>query len=430
MAARGIPDEQAPYIGAPNWLYNLHVLWMARIQLLKIAGVSLVVSILVSILIPKIYTSQTRIMPPEAGGSGSAMLAAVAGRAIGSDTLGALAASLMGGHNTGALYIELLKSDSVMGNLITRFQLQQVYHKRYRVDAAKVLARRTRIVQDKKSGVITLSVRDTDPSRARDMAQAYLDGLNTLVIRTSKSSAHRESEFIEKRLVEVKDKLYSAQDAMSEFSSSHAAIDLKEQGRATVESQARLQAALIVAKGDLESLQQIYGDASVRVQVARAKIGELERELEKMGGSSAPLPVASSDTGSTSSSSASYLPLRQVPRLAVPYANLYRELKVQETVYDLLIQQYEIARIQEAKDIPVVNIIDAPGIPEKKSFPPRALLSLASTLVVVLVASWVIVKRHYWLLLDPSDTRRRFANEVLAVLRPAARGMRKGRAVA
>ena len=430
MAARGIPDEQAPYIGAPNWLYNLHLLWMARIQLLKIAGVSLVVSILVSILIPKIYTSQTRIMPPEAGGSGSAMLAAVAGRAIGSDTLGALAASLMGGHNTGALYIELLKSDSVMGNLITRFQLQQVYHKRYRVDAAKVLARRTRIVQDKKSGVITLSVRDTDPSRARDMAQAYLDGLNTLVIRTSKSSAHRESEFIEKRLVEVKEKLYSAQDAMSEFSSSHAAIDLKEQGRATVESQARLQAALIVAKGDLESLQQIYGDASVRVQVARAKIGELERELEKMGGSSAPLPVASSDTGSTSSSSASYLPLRQVPRLAVPYANLYRELKVQETVYDLLTQQYEIARIQEAKDIPVVNIIDAPGIPEKKSFPPRALLSLASTLVVVLVASWVIVKRHYWLLLDPSDTRRRFANEVLAVLRPATRRMRKGRAVA
>lgn len=429
-AVRATQAPQAQYVGAPNWLYNLRVLWTARVRLMKIGAAGFAVSVLIAFLIPKMYTSQARIMPPEMGGSGSGLLAAVAGRAMGSDTLGALAASLLGGHNSGALFIELLKSDSVMGDLINRFQLQSVYHKRYRVDTAKVLARRTQIVLDKKSGVITLSVRDTDPVRARDMTQAYLDGLNSLVIRTSRSSAHRESEFIEKRLVEVKDKLYRAQEAMSEFSSTHATIDLKEQGRATVESQAKLQAALIVAKSDLESLQQIYGDASIRVQVARARIAELERELSKMGGTAAPLVDASTTAGATDSSSSSYLPLRQVPRLAVPYANLYRELRVQETVYDLLTQQYEIARIQEAKDIPVVNIIDGPGIPEKKSFPPRALLSLASTLVIVIVAAWVILKRHYWQLLDPGDPRRRFAGEVAADLRSATKGMRKGKVIA
>ena len=430
-ASRALPDGQVSYIGAPNWLYNLHVLWTARVRLLKIAGIGLATSVLVACLIPKMYTSQARIMPPEMGGSSNALFAAIAGRAMGSDGLASLAATLMGSHNTGALFIDLLKSDSVTGELINRFRLVEVYHKRYHVDAAKVLARRTRILQDKKSGVITLSVRDTDPARARDMAQAYLDGLNSLVIRTSRSSAHRESEFIEKRLVEVKGNLARAQDAMSEFSSSHSAIDLKEQGRATVESQARLQAALIVAKSDLESLKQIYGDASMRVQVTQAKIAELQHELDKMGGSSAPLADASpGDSTANPSSSTAFLPLRQVPRLAVPYANLYRELRVQETVYGLLTQQYEVARIQEAKDIPVINIIDAPGIPEKKSFPPRTVLSLASTLLIVLIACWIILKRHYWQLLDPSDSRRVFVAEVLATWRPGARAGRRGKAIA
>lgn len=424
-------QAQARYIGAPNWLYNLHVLWLARVRLFKIGTAGFVISLLIACLIPKIYTSQTRIMPPESAGSSSALFAAVAGRAVGSDSLGALAASLMGGHNTGALFVDLLKSDSVTGELINRFQLQEVYHKRYRVDAAKVLARRTRIVQDKKSGVITLAVRDTDPVRARDMAQAYLDGLNSLVIRTSRSSAHRESEFIQKRLLEVKGSLSRAQEEMSEFASSHAAIDLKEQGRATVESQARLQGALIVAKGDLESLQQIYGDASVRVQVAKARIGELERELAKLGGSAAPLADAGSGQDATSQSSSNpFLPLRQVPRLAVPYANLYRELRVQETVYGLLTQQYEVSRIQEAKDVPVINVIDTPGVPEKKSFPPRAVLSLVSTLLIVMVASWMILMRHYWELLAPSDARRIFVEEVLATLRPRLQRLRKGKAIA
>ena len=77
-----------------------------------------------------------------------------------------------------------------------------------------------------------------------------------------------------------------------------------------------------------------------------------------------------------------YPPLRQLPRLAVPYANLYRQVQVQETLFELLTQQYELARIQEAKDVPVVSVIDSPGIPEKKSFPPRLLLAEILTLVV------------------------------------------------
>lgn len=405
----------AGFPGDSRWLYNLHVLWLSRILLMRAAGIAFVASLAVVLIIPKIYVSQARIMPPEISESNSALLAAFAGRAAGNEALGALAMSLMGGRNNGALFVDLLKSASISNDLIDHFQLESVYHKRYRVDAAKVLARRTRVTQDKKSGVLTISVRDTNPVRARDITQAYLDELNVLVNRTSRSSAHQERVFIEQRLQEVKGKLARAQEALSEFSSAHAAIDLKEQTRATVESEAKAEGELIAAQGELDSLKQIYGNGNVRVRSAEARIASLKRELQKMGGSSAPTPaVTTNDAGPAPP----YLPLRQVPRLAVPYANLYREVQVQETVYNLLTQQYELARIQEAKDIPVVNVIDSPAIPEKKAFPPRALLAIVLTVATLAVFSLILLARHYWLLLDDRDPRKRFAKEVEDELRP------------
>lgn len=394
---------------APTWLYNLHVLWLSRSSLMRVTGVACIASVVLVFIIPKIYISEASIMPPEMSGTNSALLAALAGRATGNDALGVLAMSLIGGHNNGALFVDLLQSSSVSSRLIDRFRLQSVYHKRYRVDAAKVLARRTRITQDKKSGVLTISVRDTDPVRARDLAQAYLDELNVLVNRTSRSSAHQERVFIEQRLQEVKGKLALAQDALSEFSSSHTAIDLKEQARATVESEAKMQGELIAAHSELESLVQVYGDDNVRVRAAKARIASLKHEMEKMGGSPAPLAAMATSAADVAPA---YLPLRQVPRLAVPFANLYREVQVQETVYNLLTQQYEISRIQEAKDIPVVNVIDEPGIPEKKSFPPRILLSLSITVLTVFLASLTLLGRHRWYLIDSSDPRRCFVREI------------------
>jgi capsule polysaccharide export protein KpsE/RkpR len=407
-------EAQTAFPLAPTWLYNLHVLWLSRILILCVAAIAFFVSIGVVLVVPSMYTSQARIMPPDMSTPSPAMLAALAQRATGSDALGGLALSLLGGHNNGALFIDLLKSGSVSNQLINRFQLLSVYRKRYRVDAAKMLARRTRISQDKRSGVLTISVEDTDPVRARDLARAYLDELNIVVNRTSRSSAHQERVFIENRLTEVKAKLSQAQEALSEFSSSRTAIDLKEQARATVESEAKAQGELIATQSALDSLEQVYGSDNIRVRSAQARIASLKRELEKMGGSSAPLsPAATADAGAT----LPYLPLRQVPRLAVPYANLYREVQVQETVYNLLTQQYELARIQEAKDIPVVNVIDAPGIPEKKSFPPRTILALALTIVMLILTSLLLLGHHHWLLLDAGDPRRRFAQEIKDTLR-------------
>ena len=416
------PASPSGSASTPNWFNNAQILWRHRALLFRLAGIALVVNFGLVFLIPKQYESTARIMPPEQSGSEATMFAALAGRALGSEALGGLAAGLLGSHNSGALFVELLRSGTVTGALIDRFQLQNVYHTRYRVDTAKSLLRRTTIVQDKKSGVITITVRDTDPQRARDLAQTYLDQLNLLVNRTSTSSARRERVFIEHRLQAVQHDLDRAQQAMSDFSSTHTTLDIREQTRATVDAAAKLQAELIVTQGELRSLQQIYGDQNVRVRAAEARLANLKGEIGKLGGSSAELDSESDPANGGSSPAdpepASYPPLRQLPRLAVPFANLYRTVRVQENIFELLTQQYEVARIQEAKDIPVVNAIDAPGIPEKKSFPPRKLLTLIMTMMVLAATSAWLLVRTRWQNLDPLDPRRVFGAEILATLNP------------
>jgi uncharacterized protein involved in exopolysaccharide biosynthesis len=179
---------------------------------------------------------------------------------------------------------------------------------------------------------------------------------------------------------------------------------------------------LIFGQSELDSLQQIYGDNNIRVRAARARVAELQRDLTKMSGTSAPLTVGDASPGNGNmpiggESNQLYPPLRQLPRLAVPYADLYRRVRVQETVYELLTQQYEIARIQEAKDVPVVSVIDAPGIPEKKSFPPRTLLTLFLTIVIVAATAACLVLRHQWDLVSTTDPRKQLAEQISLALR-------------
>jgi capsule polysaccharide export protein KpsE/RkpR len=410
---------------APNWVTNVSVLWGQRGRLGWIGAVALGISLIIAFATPKRYESTARIMPPENSNSGTAMLAALAGRSLGGlDGLGSLAASFLGAHGTSALFVDLLRSGTVAGDLIDRFDLQKAYHKRYRVDTAKYLARHTSIADDKKSGVITVTVTDTDPRRARDLAQGYLDELNMLVNRTSTSSAHRERVFIERRLDTVKNDLENAQQALSNFSSTHSTIDIHEQTRAMVDAGAKIEGELVATQGELDSLRQIYGDSNVRVRAAEARIAGLKGVLKKMGGTSAqlPTPAQEAETNSATRDSAVdelYPALRQLPRLAVPYADLYRTVKVQEAVFELLTQQYEIARIQEAKDIPAVSVIDSPGIPEKKSFPPRMLMALLLTLFVMSVASGGAIFAYRWAQVDPADPRRQLAHEIWSDVRAA-----------
>jgi capsule polysaccharide export protein KpsE/RkpR len=357
-------------------------------------------STLIALCLPKEYVSSARIMPPEQGGNSAAMLAALVGKSSAGGLAG-LAGSLLGTKNTGALFVALLRSGSVSGHLIDRFDLQRVYHKRYREDATKRLAHLTKVTEDAKSGVITIVVTDETRERARDLAQGYLDELNGLVARVSTSSAHREREFIEQRLNTVQVELQRAQVELSEFSSKNTTIDIKEQTRATVEAGAKLEGQLIAGESELDSLRLIYGNQNVRVRAAEARNSLLQRELARANGQS-----GDDLDGKDIDASHPYPALRQLPQLGVRWANLYRNVRIHETVFDLLSEEYETARIEEAKSIPTVGVIDFPGLPERKSGPHRTLIVLISTLLSTVITAVFLLARRSWLGMDDQDPRR------------------------
>jgi capsule polysaccharide export protein KpsE/RkpR len=389
-----------------NWVKNISLFWEHRSLLSRVGMWSLILSIVIALLIPKQYESITRIMPPEQQSGGVAVLAALAGRAA-PGGLSSLASSLLGVRGNGSLFIDLLQSKTIGGHLVDRFELQRLYKNHYREDALKRLAHRTVIKDDKKSGVISIAVTDVDRRRARDMAQAYLDELNTFLAKVSTSSAHRERVFIEQRLVTVKKELDQAQQELSEFSSANTTIDVKEQTRAMVDAGARLQAQIIVGQSELDSLQQIYGEENVRIRAGRARVAVLQHELEKMSGSSMP-----TDVDTKQSNMAMYPSLRQLPRLSVRWADLYRRVKIQETVFDLLSQEYEMTRIQEVKELPTVSVIDAPSWPEKKSYPPRRWLVLGITGIALFATAFGLLVRRGWRELPPEDARKTLGSQV------------------
>jgi capsule polysaccharide export protein KpsE/RkpR len=375
-------------------------------------ALALVLSAAVAFLLPNQYESSTRIMPPEQATGNAAMLAALSGKGSAANGLASLAGGLLGGRNNGELFISLLHSGTIGGHLMERFQLQHVYGNRYAEDTAKKLARKTAISEDPKSGVITIAVEDTDRGRARDMTQAYVDELNALVVKVDTSSARREREFIEQRLKTVGADLQQAQVEMSEFSTKNAAIDIKEQTRAMVDSGARLQGQLIASESELDSLEQVYGSQNVRVRAAEARVGVLRRELERESDGSGLQPSAQSGEDAQP-----YPSLRQLPALAVPWANLYRRVRIQETVYELLSAQYETARIEEVKSIPTVRVIDPPGLPERKSSPHRLTIILVSTIVVFVITSLLLLAQNSWLVIHEADGRKVLARQIAATLK-------------
>jgi capsule polysaccharide export protein KpsE/RkpR len=393
---------------AVDGLAILRLLWEERQALRRIAAWAFLVSIVIVLLMPNQYESSVSIMPPESMNSSGAMLAALASKA--SPELATMAGGLLGMRGSGALFAELFRSRSVQNSVIDKLELQKVYKSRYKEDARKRLNGQTGVNEDRKSGVISVTVTDKSPQRARDIAQAYVEELNRLLSQVSTSSARRERIFIEQRLTAVKGDLEDAEKQFGAFASKNSTLDIKEQTKAMVESAGVLQGQLIASESELQSLEQIYTSSNVRVRSLQARVDELKRQLQKLEGTDASL--ASAGISDAPHSDEMYPPIRKLPLLGIEWADLYRRMKIQETVYELLNQQYELARIQEAKEIPTVSVVDPANVPERKSSPHRLLIVLALTFFSVSGAAVWIIGSERWNRIDQQDPAKIFAESV------------------
>ena len=392
---------------------QLRLLWSRRRLLYRVGLYALLVSAAIAFLIPTRYETITRLMPPDNQSSSGLMMAAasMAGGAGGGGLAG-IANDVLGLKSSSDIFVGVLASRTVADALIEQFDLKQVYSYKHMEDLRKALAAHTSITVDRKSQIISIAVTDHSPERAAAMAQAYVDKLNKLMADLSTSSARRERIFLEGRLEKVNKDLEDAERDFSQFASKNTAVDVKEQAKAMVTAAAQLQGEMIAAQSQYEGLRQIYTDSNPRVRTIKARIDELQHQLDKLGGK------GESATNVESAPGDSFYPsIRKLPLLGVTYADLYRRTRIQEAVLEVLTKEYELAKVQEAKEIPTVKVLDPAPIPDRKSFPPRLLIMFVGTLMALIAVSVWILGSDIWDSADAGDPRKMFARQMLADVR-------------
>jgi uncharacterized protein involved in exopolysaccharide biosynthesis len=394
------------------------LLWQRRVLLGKITLAGLVIAVVITLMIPNAYEATVQLMPPDSsstsGGMATLGLMMATEGGGSSSSGGGLAGSLGGlltGQDTGQLFVGVLSSRTIADRLINRFDLRKEYWRKTYAATRKKLGSRTSISADRKTGLVKIMVSDSDRNRAAAMAQAYVEELDHLMAQVNTSAASREREFLEQRLAVVHQELDASAKELSEFSSKNTTLDPEKQGEAMVQAAAVLQGELIASQSELRGLEQIYTSENVRVRSLQAHVNELQQQLNKLGGKNY-------DGSTTLDADALYPSLRQLPVLGLKYAEFYRRVKVDETVFEMLTKAYELAKVEEAKETPSVKVLDAAQPPEQKSWPPRTLLTLLGGFVGFVVGCCWIAGTEMWAEMDPDNPHKKFIRQTWSETKP------------
>lgn len=396
----------------------IDLMWVERSFLFRSLLTALLVSTVIAFLLPNHYTATTRLMPPGYGASSAMALAlpALSDRAGsgggGEGSVMGLASQLLGMNTSGELYVGVIQSQVAEDRVIEKLGLMSVYRNKYREDARKQLESNTSISIGARTGIISISVTDKKPERAAAIAKAYVIELNQVLSEVNSSSAHREVVFLAERLQEIKQRSEADAKEFALFASQNAAVDIPNQAKAMVTAEAELQSQLIVAESELKGLRQIYAVGNARVRAAQARLDELQRQANKFGGKDVdPAKDASLANDEL------YPSLRQLPLLGVKYLDLYRRARIEDAVFELLTKEYEIAKIQEAREVPTAEVLDAATLPEKKSSPHRLVLMLEGAFSGFVFACAYLVGCTVWKHTEFSDPRKVLAQEVFSTVR-------------
>lgn len=336
-----------------------------------------VVAAVISLLLPKIYTGTARILPPQQGASAASALLTQLGGAFGGLGLAGAAGGALGVRNPNDLYVGMLKSRTVADNLIARFDLNKIYGEDLQSRTRDALQNNTAIAAGR-DGIITIDVDDKDPKRAAELANAYVDELMKLTNVLAVTEASQRRLFFERQLEQAKDNLTAAEVAARQGLQKGGLAQVDAQGRSMIAVTARLRAEISAKEVQLGAMRTFAAEGNPELQRTQQELEALRRELARVEGSS---PIAALGKGDASSGSG----LDNLGRL--------RDVKYYEFLYELLAKQFELAKIDEAKDATVVQVLDKAVEPDRKSKPKRALVVLLSALVALFASVvWVLVR--------------------------------------
>ncbi|MFP5226210.1 MAG: GumC family protein [Acidobacteriota bacterium] len=343
----------------------LIVLAERKRMILSVVVAFAVIAVVVSLLLPTWYTAEVTLLPPQQNQSlGSAIASQLGG-------LGSMAMLAGGGSsllkNPNDMYAGMLKGQTVEDGMVQEFHLQQEYHKKRLSDARKAFESHATVDGSGKDGLIHISVEARSPQRAAQLANGYVEEFRGLSQHLAITEAQQRALFFQKQLEQTKNSLANAEVAMQKTEQTTGLIQLDSQARALIESAASLRAQIAAKEVQIQAMQTFASGGNAQLIQAQQELDGMRAQLAKLG-------------GSESNPNALIMPRGKLTEAGLDYVRKLRDVKYYETIFDILARQFEIAKLDEAKEGSLIQVVDPAIPPDKKSFPKRSLIVLVSTL--------------------------------------------------
>lgn len=341
--------------------------------ILWVTAVFAILAIIVSLRLPKSYTATVTVLPPQQNTSMGA-LASQLGNLGG---MAALAGGGLGLKNPNDMYVAMLKSRTVEDAMVQHFGLMQEYHSHYLSDAAKAFQSHATVDGNGKDGLIHISVEDHDPNRASELANGYVDQFRDLSEHLAITEASQRRLFFQQELEQAKNNLANAEEALEQTEQKTGMIEPDSQARSLIESAASLRAQITTREVQIQGMQTYATGENSELIQAQQELAGLRAQLAKLGGSE--------DT----SGNEFMIPKGLVPKTGMEYVRRLRDVKYYETIFDILARQFEVAKLDEAKEGAVIQVVDPAIPPDRRSFPKRGLIVIGATAVGFLLGVFI-----------------------------------------
>lgn len=340
-----------------------------------------VTAIVISLILPVRYTATVTLLPPQQSSSMSSALASQLGNLGG---MAALAGGSLGLKSPNEMFVSMFRSRTVEDAMVMKFHLMEQYHGKYLSDTCKAFESRSTVDGSGKDGLIRVSVEDPDPRRAAELANSYVDQFRRLSESLAITEASQRRLFFERQLQSAKDNLANSEEALKETQQTTGLIQLDSQSRALIEAASVLRAQISEREVQIQGMQSYATGENAQLQQAQQELANLRAQLAKLGGSEDGL------------NGGLLVPKGKVPEASLKYIRAYREVKYNETIFEILARQFEAAKLDEAKQGALVQIVDPAIVPDRRSFPKRFLIVLGASAfglllgaVVALFQSWL-----------------------------------------
>ncbi len=349
------------------------ILWVTAAVALLALGIAL--------LLPNRYTATVTLMTPQQNSSIGSLLASQMGN------MGGMAALATGGNllkNPNDTFIGLLTSRTVEDAMVKHFGLKEEYGKKYLSDARRKFEKRTKVEGSGKDGLIHISVEDHDPRRAAELANGYVEQFRNLSQHLAITEASQRRLFFEQELEQAKNNLAAAEEALKLTEQTTGLVELSSQEKALIESAATLRAQITAREVQIQGMQTYATGENAQLVQAQRELEGLRAQLAKMGGSE------------DSASAGFIVPKGKVPEASLEYVRKLRDVKYSEAIFEILARQFEFAKLDEARQGALIQVVDPAIAPDKRSFPLVVPIVIVSTLVgFFMVIFTVLIQAGY-----------------------------------